>query len=176
MDFYKELRESQGWEGSKLDKKAADQVARESLEGKSQIFFAENHRELVGFARVQLWEGAYFVREVFVKKQFRRKGAGSKLLAACEDFVLKNGETSLYLTVEPKHSVSIEYLIHNGFDTLNMLELRKDLAIDNFPERQGTVEILGYKFQLLKRKKSLPRNGKEKRGNDQKPPRRIIIN
>jgi len=162
MNFYNELRESQGWEASKLDKKAADQVARESLEGKSQIFFAEHHRELVGFARVQFWEGAYFVREVFVKKQFRRKGVGSRLLACCEDFVLKNGETSLYLTVEPKHSVSIEYLIHNGFDTLNMLELRKDLATDNFPERQGTVDILGHKFRLLKRKKPIPRNAKEK--------------
>jgi GNAT superfamily N-acetyltransferase len=150
-DFYNELRESQGWGGARLQKKEADQVARESLEGKSQVFLAENHRELVGFARVQLWEGAYFVREVFVKKPLRRKGIGSKLLAGCEEFVLKNGETSVYLTVEPKHTVSIDYLIHNGYDTLNMLELRKDLTMDSSPERQDTIEILGHKLRLLKR-------------------------
>ncbi|MDH5482710.1 MAG: GNAT family N-acetyltransferase [Candidatus Bathyarchaeota archaeon] len=150
MDFYNELRESQG-QRSRLDKKEADRVARESLEGKSYVFLAENHRELVGFARVQFWEGAYFVREVFVKKPFRRNGLGSKLLTSCEDLVLKNGETSIYLTVEPKHSVSIKYLIHNGYDTLNMLELRKDLTMNDFPERQDTVEILGHKLRLLKR-------------------------
>jgi GNAT superfamily N-acetyltransferase len=149
-DFYNELRGSQGCE-ARLEKKEADQVARESLEGKSQVFLAENHRELVGFARVQFWEGAYFVREVFVRKQFRRKGVGSKLLASCEEFVLRNGETSIYLAVEPKHTVSIEYLIHNGYDTLNMLELRKDLTMDSFPERQDTIEILGHKLRLLKR-------------------------
>jgi GNAT superfamily N-acetyltransferase len=150
-DFYNELRESQGCEGARLGKKEADQVARESLEGKSQVFLAENHGELVGFARVQFWEGAYFVREVFVRKQFRRKGVGSKLLASCEEFVLRNGETSIYLAVEPKHTVSIKYLIHNGYDSLNMLELRKDLTIDSFPERQDTIEILGHKLRLLKR-------------------------
>jgi GNAT superfamily N-acetyltransferase len=150
MDFYNELRESQG-QRLRLDEKEADRVARESLEGKSYVFLVESHRELVGFARVQFWEGAYFVREVFVKKPFRRKGVGSKLLASCEEFVLGNGETSIYLTVEPKHTVSIEYLIRNGYDTLNMLELRKDLTMDNFPERQDTIEILGHKLRLLKR-------------------------
>jgi GNAT superfamily N-acetyltransferase len=115
------------------------------------IFVAENHRKLIGFARVQFWEGAYFVREVFVEKPLRRKGIGSKLLANCEEYVLKNGETSIYLAVEPKHSVSIEYLIKNGYDTLNMLELRKDFAEDGSPERQDSVEILGHKLRLLGR-------------------------
>jgi hypothetical protein len=75
------------------------------------------------------------------------------LLARCEDFVRKNGETSIYLTVEPKHSVSLNFLIHNGYDTLNMLEIRKDLTQNSILERQGEIEILGHKLHLLKRKK-----------------------
>jgi GNAT superfamily N-acetyltransferase len=152
MEFFNEMREWQGCEGLKLDMKEADKVARESLDHNSAVFVCEKQGELVGFARIQFWDGAYFVREVFVKKPFRRKGVGSKLLASCEDFVLKNGETSVYLIVEPKHSVSIQYLIRNGYDTLNMLELRKDLSADGFPERQGKVEILGHELRLLKRK------------------------
>ena len=93
--------------------------------------------KIVGFARVQLWDGAHFLREIFVAKPLRRKGVGSRLLAICEDLVRKNGETSIYLTVEPKHSVSLNFLIHNGYDTLNMLELRKDFVQTGFPERQG---------------------------------------
>jgi GNAT superfamily N-acetyltransferase len=151
-DFYNEMREWQGWEHLKLDEKEATETARESLRNDSTVFVAVDHGKLVGFARVQLWDGAYFVREVFVEKSARRKGIGSKLLASCEDLVRKNHETSIYLTVEPRHSVSIEYLFHNGYDTLNMLELRKDLANSSSPERKGSVEILGHKLQLLGRK------------------------
>ena len=149
--FFNEMRDWQGWEGLKIGKKEGDEVARESLDSKSMIFVAENRGKLVGFARVQLWDGAYFVREVFVEKPFRRKGVGSKLLANCEEFALENGETSIYLTVEPKHSVSIEYLVRNGYDTLNMLELRKDLVVDGSSERKGSVDILGHELRLLKR-------------------------
>ena len=152
MDFFNEMREWQGWEGLKLDLKGARKVARESLDRNSAVFLCEEQEKLVGFARIQFWDGAYFIREVFVKKPFRRKGVGSKLLARCENFVSKNRETSVYLTVEPKHSVSIQYLIRNGYDTLNMLEFRKDLSTDGFPERQGEVEILGHELRLLKRK------------------------
>lgn len=152
-DFFNEMREWQGLEQLKLDEKEAVETAKESLDSNSQMFVAEDYGKLVGFARIQLWDGAYFMREVFVAKSFRRKNVGSKLLARCEDFVRKNGETSIYLTVEPKHSVSLNFLIHNGYDTLNMLEIRKDLTQNPILERQGEIEILGHKLHLLKRKK-----------------------
>jgi GNAT superfamily N-acetyltransferase len=151
-DFFNEMREWQGWEQLKLDESGAEETASESLGGGSTVFLAEDSGRLVGFARVQFWDGAYFVREVFVEKIARRKGVGSKLLASCEDLVQKIGEKSICLTVEPRHSVSIEFLVHNGYDTLNMLELRKDLAKPDSPERHGNVEILGHKLRLLKRK------------------------
>lgn len=150
-DFFNEMREWQGWEQLKLSEKEAVETAKESLSKDSWVFVAEDYGNLVGFARIQLWDGAYFVREVFVTKPFRRKRIGSKLLVSCENFVRKNGETSIFLTVEPKHSVSLKFLIHNGYDTLNMLEIRKNLSKAEFPERQGDVEILGHKLHLLKR-------------------------
>lgn len=151
-DFFNEMREWQCWEQLKLGEKEAVETAKESLDRNSRIFVAENSGKLVGFVRVQFWDGAYFMREVFVARPFRREKVGSELLARCEDLVRKKGETSIYLTVEPKHSVSLNFLAHNGYDTLNMLELRKDLVHTDFPERQGEVEILGHKLRLLKRK------------------------
>jgi len=148
--FYNEMRERQGWTWLKLDEKQAEETAKQSLENNSCIFVALDHQQLVGFVRVQLWDGAYFVREVFVEKPFRRRNVGSRLLRKCENLVQQKGETSLYLTVEPKHAVSIKYLIHNGYDTLNMLELRKDLGKDDLPARQGEIDVLGHKLQLLK--------------------------
>jgi GNAT superfamily N-acetyltransferase len=140
-DFFNEMRRWQGWEQLGLSQKEAAETASESLDENSCVFVAEERGSLVGFARVQFWDGAYFVREVFVAKPFRKRKIGSKLLAACEDYARKKGETSIYLTVEPKHSVSLGFLIHNGYDTLNMLELRKDFVESTLLERQGTVEI-----------------------------------
>ncbi len=148
-DFYNEIRERQGLKQLISNEKEALETAKGSLRNNSCVFVAEDHGKLIGFARVQCWDGAYFVREVHVTKPFRRKGVGSQLLASCENAVRKNGETSIYLTVEPKHSVSLKFLIHNGYDTLNMLELRKDFAETDMPEKHGSVEILGHKLRLL---------------------------
>jgi len=151
-DFFNEMREWQGWEQLRLDEKEAEKTAKESQDKNSYIFVAVDSGRLVGFSRIQFWDGAYFIREVFIAKPFRRRGLGSKLLEKCEDLVRKKGETSIYLSVEPKHSVSINFLIHNGYDTLNMFELRKDFTQTSLLERQGEVEILGHKLRLLKRK------------------------
>jgi len=149
-DFFNEMRERQGRTRFRLGEEEAEETARESLSDGSSVMLAEEDGKPVGFARVQLWEGAYFVREVFVDRLLRRKGVGSRLLAGCEDLVRKGGETSVYLTVEPAHSASIEYLIHNGYDTLNVLELREDLDDGESPEGGGTLEILGHRLRLLK--------------------------
>jgi GNAT superfamily N-acetyltransferase len=141
-----------GSEAPKTDRKRGEETARESLGENSWIFVTEDYARLVGFARVQLWDGAYFVREVFIEKPFRRQSAGSKMLAKCEDLVKRRGETSAYLSAEPKHSVSLKFLTKNGYDTLNMLELRKDFAHNDVTERQGEAVILGHKLRLLKRR------------------------
>ena len=149
--FFNEMREWQGWDSLKLDQKEAEATAKEGLGKKSWIFVAEDSATLVGFARVQLWDGAYFVREVFVTKPFRRQDVGSRLLAHCENFVRSKGETSVYLCVEPKHSVSLKFLVRNGYDTLNTIELRKDLVHTPLTARDGETELLGHRLRLLKR-------------------------
>jgi len=151
-EFFNEMRKWQGWEQLNLDEEEAAKTARESLGRNSWVFVAEDYGKLVGFARVQFWDGAYFVREIFVAKPSRRQNVGSRLLTRCEDLVKEKGETSIYLSVEPKHSVSLRFLIQKGYDTLNMLELRKDFVQANFVKRQGEVQILGHKLHLLKRK------------------------
>jgi ribosomal protein S18 acetylase RimI-like enzyme len=152
-EFFNEMREWQGWEQLKLDEEEAAKTARESLERNSWVFVAEYSGRLVGFSRVQFWDGAYFVREIFVARAFRRRSIGSRLLARCEGFVRRRGETSTYLFVEPRHSISLKFLAQNGYDTLNTLELRKDFGQAGFVERRGRVSILGQELRLLKRKK-----------------------
>lgn len=152
-EFFNEMREWQGLEQLKFDEEGAAETARESLGLNPWVFVAEDSTELVGFARVQFWDGAYFVREISVTKAFRRRSLGSRLLTKCEDLVKERGETSTYLFVEPGHSVSLKSLAHNGYDTLNTLELRKDFGQAGFVERRDKVTIRGQQLRLLKRKK-----------------------
>jgi GNAT superfamily N-acetyltransferase len=149
--FFNEMREWQGWEILKLSQNEAKVTAKKSLDRDSWVFVAEDAAKLVGFARIQLWDGAYFVREVFVMKPFRRQNIGSRLLASCEDLVRRKEETSVYLSVEPRHSGSLRFLLRNGYDTLNTIELRKDLVQSALTERCGELGMLGHRFQLLKR-------------------------
>ena len=149
--FFNEMREWQGWEQLKLDQRQAEEIARESIGEGSWVFVAEDSAMLVGFARVQLWDGAYFVREVFVTRPFRRQSVGSRMLASCESLVRRKGETSVYLSVEPLHSISLKFLIRNGYDTLNTIELRKDLTRSSLTERLGNVSVLGHRLRLLRR-------------------------
>ncbi len=151
-DFFNEMREWQGWEKLKLIQEEAVEIAKDSLGDNSWVFVAEDKGKLIGFARLQFWDGAYFIREGYVAQSWRRKGVGSKLLSSCEDLMRKKGETSIYLTVEPKHHRALRFLIHNGYDTLNMLELRKDFEETDMLQRQGEANILGHKLRLLKRK------------------------
>jgi GNAT superfamily N-acetyltransferase len=149
--FFTELRASQGWQVSAIKREDAEEITSQSVKRGSWVFVAEDRGRLIGFSRVIAWEEAYFIREVYVEEPHRRRGMGSRLLAACEKLVQERGETSIFLTVEPKHSGSIEYLVSNGYDTLNMLELRKDLSLRTAPKREDNIEILGHTFQLLKR-------------------------
>lgn len=73
-------------------------------------------------------------------------------MSSCENLVQKKSETSIYLTVEPKNHQALNFLILNGYDTVNTLELRKDFEETDMVKRQGEVEILGHKLRLLKRK------------------------
>jgi len=148
--FFIELRKKQGWKNPEISRKEAEEITSESIKN-SWIFIAEEHSKLVGFSRIGNWEGTYFIREVFVEESYRRIGVGSKLLVSCEKLVREKGEPSIFLTVEPKNSISINFLKSNGYDTLNMLELRKDLPNKNVPEREDVTEILGNRFRLLKR-------------------------
>jgi ribosomal protein S18 acetylase RimI-like enzyme len=151
-EFFNEMREWQGWGHLQLTDEDAAATAKESLDPQSAMFVAEDSGQLVGFARVQLWDGAYFIREVFVATPYRRKKVGSKLLAKCEEHVRKQGEISVFLTVEPQHAISLRFLIRNGYDTLNMLELRKEVGEAGVPQRRGEVRILGHTLRLLRRK------------------------
>lgn len=150
--FFNEMREWQGWEELRLSHEEAVETAKDSLKDNSYIFVAEDKGKIIGFSRLQFWDGAYFVREGYVAQSWRRKDVGSKLLSSCENLVRKKGETSIYLTVEPRNHRALKFLIHNGYDTLNMLELRKDFAETDMVKRQGEVEILGRRLRLLKRK------------------------
>lgn len=127
---------------------AEEDIREEMLVENSCIFVAEMDmpRKLIGFARYVDQHGVYFLREIFVVQEYQKKGIGSGLLEAIEKDIGKRGGQGLFLSVSPYNLNALSFFVRMGYDTLNMLELRKKFHEE--PAEKKTVAIFGTKLKL----------------------------
>jgi len=85
------------------------------------VLVAVEGDEIVGFARVKEEEGAYFLKEIYVKPERRRKGVGRLLLKACEE--LAGGQ--VYANVIPANLPALDFFIKSGYSFFNTIELTR---------------------------------------------------
>ena len=99
-----------------------------------------------------LVEGAWYVKEVYIRPEERGKGWGRRLVRACEEEVLKNGEVSLYLLALPQDLDALRFWVKEGYDVLNSLELAKDLRPTG-REKGERFNFKGLELRLWKWRK-----------------------
>ncbi|MFC2154594.1 GNAT family N-acetyltransferase [Candidatus Altiarchaeota archaeon] len=88
----------------------------------AQVFVAEKDGKVIGHCIVRIKDippiyevdREAWVDEIVVKKEFRGKGAGKKLLAASEQWAKERGLKELSLTVHSKNKKAIESYTKNG--------------------------------------------------------------
>ncbi len=85
------------------------------------VLVALDGSEIVGFARVKEDEGAYFLKEIYVKPEHRGRGVGKSLLKACEEEAGGN----LYASVIPANLTALDFFLREGYSFLNSLELTR---------------------------------------------------
>ncbi len=88
---------------------------------KGTVLVAVDGSEIVGFARVKEDEGAYFLKEIYVKPEYRRRGVGKSLLKACEEEVGGN----LYASIIPANLTALDFFLREGYSFFNSLELTR---------------------------------------------------
>lgn len=85
------------------------------------VLVAVDGSEIVGFAGVREEEGAYFLKEIYVKPERRGRGVGKSLLKACEE----EAQGRLYASVIPANLAALDFFLREGYSFLNSLELTR---------------------------------------------------
>ncbi len=103
-----------------------------------EVLVAELDSQLIGFARIKEDQGAYFLKEIYVKPEFRGKGVGRALLMACEE--VAGGR--LYASVIPANLPALDFSLREGYSFFNTIE---------FTKAEGEVEtvVLGRVLEAV---------------------------
>ncbi len=126
------------------------QAAQEALaRPKSWMLVAEDEAsgDLVGFVRWEEREGAFFGRELYVRPEHRRQGLGTWLQEAAEGQVRAAGADAFFISVVPHNREMLAFAHRRGYDTLNTLELRKELAGER--PRRSRVGLFELEFWVI---------------------------
>lgn len=126
---------------------AATIIPQEMLQESSYVLVAEplGGKDIVGFCRVELHEGVYFLREIGVTENWRIRGVGTALLRAAEDYIKGSGKTNLYLSVVPRNIDAIRFFVRRGYDIINTLELRTEGPEEKI--QRTPLHFLGLQFR-----------------------------
>ncbi|MEM3874556.1 MAG: GNAT family N-acetyltransferase [Candidatus Bathyarchaeia archaeon] len=89
----------------------------ESPNEKGRFFVAEESGEIVGFSRVHFyrWNKSAYVISLLVDAGYRRRGIGSLLLKAMEDFARENGARVLMFDTAIDNIPALNLYFKNGF-------------------------------------------------------------
>lgn len=84
---------------------------------KCRFFVAEENGEIVGYSRMHIyrWNNSALITTVLVDVQHRRRGIGTRLLRAMEDFARENKARVLMTDVPPDNVPAIQLDFKNGF-------------------------------------------------------------
>jgi GNAT superfamily N-acetyltransferase len=102
---------------------------------------------LVGLVRWEEREGAFFGRELFVCPAHRGRGLGTRLLQAAEEQVRQAGADAFFVSVVPHNREMLAFAHRRGYDTLNTVELRRELA--GRRPRRSRVTLFGLEFRVI---------------------------
>ena len=146
VNFYNELRSKQGWKLASIEEYEDDV---KTILKRDKVFIACHKDLAVGFARISRRDGAYWIEELYVEKNYRRLGIGRKLVERAEKYI-KEFEISAYILVLPQDKEALEFWVKMGYNMLNSIELVRDFGKTKRSLKPRTVSILGYPLKLAR--------------------------
>jgi len=134
--------------GIRSTREQAIEEARSNLESASAgyILAFDSGQRVVGFRRWELHEGFYFTRELYVVPDMRRRDVARRLIRFFEQWLLDKGQDIACISTVPANRRMIELARSEGYDVLNMVELRKDLIPSD--RKRTEVDALGWKWRI----------------------------
>jgi ribosomal protein S18 acetylase RimI-like enzyme len=97
----------------------------EYLNNNNPVFICKKEENFLGYCVCRVDEPVVWLESLYVLKEYRRMGVASALLRTAEELAASYGEDTLYNYVHPNNDAMIAFLNRNGYDTLNLIEIRK---------------------------------------------------
>lgn len=104
---------------------AAREEIMEFLNAGFPVFAAEDGGELIGYMVCRIEAPCLWVEHLYVRDEYRRRGAGTLLFEKAEELARAMGEDTVFNFVHPNNQGMIDFLRAKGYTVLNMIEIRK---------------------------------------------------
>lgn len=121
---------------------AQDQL-EELLDSGFRIFAASEHGRFLGYIVLDESVNQIRLKELYVRKDMRRKGIATMLMKKAEQAASEAGLDEVTNTVQPDNQAMIAFLNSCGYNTLGMLEVHKGTA-----GTRGKVLVGKHEFDL----------------------------
>jgi len=150
LAFSNEHSQMIGGKGSFTLDQAREEVKRNLRRRDSGYFAAldSSSNQLVGFRRWELRDGFYFTRELYVIPDMRRQGVAKELMRHFEQWVLGKGQDIACISCTPQNIAMMTLARSEGYEILNMIEMRKAL-IDDAGAPRSETKAVGLKWKVL---------------------------
>ena len=150
LAFSNEHSQMIGGKGSFTPDQAREEVKRNLRRQDSGYFAAldSSSNQLVGFRRWELSDGFYFTRELYVIPDMRRQGVAKELVRHFEQWVLGKGQNIACISCTPQNIAMMTLARSEGYEILNMIEMRKAL-VDDAGEPRSETKAVGLKWKVL---------------------------
>ena len=109
------------------------------------VFALSDNGRYVGYAVCRIDDDVVWLEQIYVRKDSRRKGVGRMLFERAEGIAKEYGNKTLYQYIHPNNDIMAEFLKANGYDVLNLIEIRKALP----EEENDSTYVIGdheYKY------------------------------
>ena len=89
------------------------------------VYVVEENGDFVGYIVCRIDEPCLWVEHIFVREDYRRRGAATMLFRKAEEIAASMGDDTVYNFVHPNNENMIQFLRSKGYTVLNMIEIRK---------------------------------------------------
>lgn len=110
---------------SKRNIEYAKEEFLEYMNSNFPIYIGEEDNNIYGYIVCRVDGNIVWAESIYVKEENRRNGLATKLYKKVENLAESFGEETVYNWVHPNNHKIIPFLIKNGYNVLNLIEIRK---------------------------------------------------
>ena len=97
-------------------------------------FYILSDKQRAGYTALSLKEGYLFLSKIYIKKEYRHKGVGTKTFDFIRKYAQKNNYDTIRLTVKKDNKNSVDAYIKWGFKTVDSVvtDIENGFVMDDY--------------------------------------------